>query len=92
MGGHFFLSSLATDMPPPKNCAVHTNSTILLKLVVTSAVEAETGGMFYNSQDGVLMRITLEEMGRPQPPTHIRGDNNKTVTLQSHGHAIFLAP
>jgi hypothetical protein len=61
MGGHFFLSSppldpsrqpLATDKPPPDNGAIHVNSTIL-KVVVASAAEAETGAMFYNSQDAV---------------------------------------
>jgi hypothetical protein len=65
MGGHFFLSSppldsssqtLATDKPPPENGAIHVNSTIL-KVVVASAAEAETGAMFYNSQDAVPMRV-----------------------------------
>ena len=89
MGGHFFLSNpptdttrqpLATDTPPPENGAVHTNSTIL-KVVVASAAEAETGGMFYNSQDAIPMRVALAEMGHPQPPTHVRGDNSTAIGI-----------
>jgi hypothetical protein len=89
MSSHFILSSrpanptrqpLATDTPPPENGTVHTNSTIL-KVIVASAAEAETGGMFYNSQDAVPMLIALEEMGHPQPATHIRGDNSTTIGI-----------
>jgi hypothetical protein len=89
MGGHFFLSSppldpsrqpLATDKPPPENGAIHVNSTIL-KVVVASAAEAETGAMFYNSQDAVPMRVALDEMGHPQPPTHVRGDNSTAIGI-----------
>jgi hypothetical protein len=89
IGGHFFLSSrpadpnrhpLSTDPAPPHNGAVHTNSTIL-KVVVASAAEAETGGMFYNSQDAVPMRVTSEEMGHPQTPTHGRDDNSIAIGI-----------
>jgi hypothetical protein len=89
MGGHFFLSSppldptrqpLATDKHPPENGAIHVNSTIL-KVVVASAAEAEIGAMFYNSQDAVPMRVALAEMGHPQPPIHVRGDNSTAIGI-----------
>jgi hypothetical protein len=90
MGSHFFLSSppldpsrqplLATDKPPQENGAIHVNSTIL-KVVVASAAEAETGAMFYNSQDAVTMRVALAEMGHPEPPTHVRGDNGTAIGI-----------
>ena len=92
IGGHFFLSSrptdpnrqpLATDTPPPNNGAIQTNSTIL-NVVVASAAESETGGMFYNSQDGVPMRVALHEMGHLQPPTHCRGDNSTAIGIANH--------
>jgi hypothetical protein len=87
LGGYFFLSSrpvdpkrrpLATDPAPPSNGAVKVNSTIM-KSVLASAAEAETGAMFYNSQDALPIRVTLEEMGHPQPPTHVRGDNSTAI-------------
>jgi hypothetical protein len=89
LGGLFFLSSmpanpqrqpLATDPAPPMNGAIKTNSTIM-KAVLASAAEAETGGMFYNCQDALPIRVTLEEMGHPQPPTHVRGDNSTAIGI-----------
>jgi hypothetical protein len=89
IGGHFFLSSqpadpnrhpLTTNPEPPNNGAAHTNCTIL-KVVVASTAEAETGGMFCNSQDAVPMRVALKEMGHPQPPTHCRGDNSTAIGI-----------
>jgi hypothetical protein len=37
--------------------------------------------MFYNSQDAVPMRVALDEMGHPQPPTHVRGDNSTAIGI-----------
>jgi hypothetical protein len=57
-----------------------------MKPVLSSAAEAELGGLFFNMCDAVPIRTTLAEMGHPQPPTHIVVDNstatgiaNKTV-------------
>jgi hypothetical protein len=105
MGGHFFLSKpptdaarqqpLATNKPPPEIDATHTNSTIL-KVIVAFAAKAETGGMFYNSQDAMPIRVALAEMGHQQPPTHVCGDNstaigiaNKTIK-QRHSKAMDM--
>ena len=43
----------------------------ILKLVATSAAEAELGGLFKNMQRGTIMRLTLQEIGHPQPTTDI---------------------
>ncbi len=50
----------------------------ILKIVVTSTMEAEVGALFMNSKEGKMVRLILEEMGHPQPPTpaHI---NNSTA-------------
>ena len=37
--------------------------------------EAETGGVYFNAQRAIPIRIALEEMGHPQPPTPIKTDN-----------------
>ena len=53
---------------------------------MSSAAEAELGGLFFNMKDAAPIRAALEEMGHPQPPTAIVVDNstasgiaNKTV-------------
>ena len=47
-----------------------------LKHVVGSAAEAETGGLFYNAQQAVVLRKILEDLGHPQPPTPLKTDNS----------------
>ena len=42
---------------------------------MSSAAEAELGGLFINAKEAVPLRNTLEELGHPQPPTPIRTDN-----------------
>ena len=48
----------------------------ILKMVVASAAEAEIAALFMNAEDLVPLRVTLKELGRPQPPTAIRTDNS----------------
>ena len=69
IAGHFYLS----DEPPPTDTPkLKLKSPILtffqtLKIVVASAAEAETGGMFLNGQTMVSIRNTLLAMDHPQP-------------------------
>ena len=89
LGGHFFLSSAPidpnrvpapTDPLPPNNGAIKNNSTVM-KMVLASAAEAEFGAIFFNMEDALPMRTALEEMGHPQPPTHVVTDNTTAVGL-----------
>jgi len=80
-GGHFFLGSLPQDGCPIRlNGAILSLSTIL-KCVAASAAEAELGALFLNAQEAKIMRLTLEEMGHPQPPTPIHCDNTTAVGI-----------
>ena len=47
----------------------------IIKTVMTSAAEAETGAMYINSREAVPQRMTLSEMGHPQPITPMQTDN-----------------
>ena len=67
-------SPIPNDPPPPLNCAILVVSNIM-KQVLASASEAETGGLFYNGQEATIIRTTLLEMGYPQPPTPLQTDN-----------------
>jgi hypothetical protein len=83
-GGYFFLSDRPADPmqspspedpPPMSNGAIHV-VTHLMKEVVSSAAEAETGGLFYNGKEACPIRTTLQELGFPQGPTPIQTDNS----------------
>ena len=70
---HFFLSN---DEPiPPDNGAILTVSQVI-KTVMSSAAEAELGGLYINTREAVHIRNILTEMGHPQPRTPIQTDNS----------------
>jgi hypothetical protein len=79
--GYYFLGSMPKDGEPiPLNGAIHVLCT-LLKFVAASAAEAELGALFLNAKEAKIMRLTLEELGHPQPPTPIHIDNSTTVGI-----------
>ena len=79
--GHFFLGSIPRNGRPIfLNGAIHTLC-LILKLVAASAAEAELGALFLNAKEAKVMRLILEEMGHPQPPTPIHIDNSTTVGI-----------
>jgi hypothetical protein len=83
-GGHFFLSSNSADpqrapvQQPPLNGPIHSTC-LILRNVMASAAEAEVAAMFVNAQEAVPIRVTLEEMGHPQPPTPLQADNTTAI-------------
>ena len=73
--GYFDLVDKSSDpLLVPPNGAIHVSSGIL-SAVVSSAAEAEYGGLFSNAQTGVDIRSKLCAMGHPQPPTPLITDN-----------------
>jgi hypothetical protein len=85
--GLYFLSDVSTTTPPnPRpNGAVHVLCKTL-RGVPSSAAEAETGGLFLNAQEAVPIKVALEEMGHPQPPT-----GTPLETDNSTAHDILTA-
>ncbi len=75
--GYHYLSSKppdpckapAADAPQPRLNGPINIPAKILREVVSSAAEAELGGLFYNGKDAVPERITLDALGHPQPPT-----------------------
>jgi hypothetical protein len=70
IGGFFHLSSrldppdvapTPASPPPPLNGPIQVSSS-LLKVVVSSAAEAELGALFYNAKDGAALRTTLDRI------------------------------
>ena len=80
-GGYFFLGSMPRDGEPIiLNGNIYVLCTVL-KLVAASAAEAELGALFMNAQAAKIIRLTLQEMGHPQPATPIHIDNSTCVGI-----------
>lgn len=71
-GGHLFLSSNVEN--PPNNGAI-LNIAQIIKNVMSSATEAELAALYIVAKECIYIRLILEEMGHPQPPTPIQTDN-----------------
>ena len=77
--GHYFLGWLPQNNQPIRlNGAIYTLCTVL-KFIASSAAEVELGAIFLNIKEGRVLRLTLTEMGHPQPPTPIHCDNTTSV-------------
>ena len=80
-GGYFFLGSTPRDNQDIQlNGNIHITCAIL-KLVAASAAEAELGALFLNAQEARILRLTLLELGHPQPPTPVHVDNTTAVGI-----------
>ena len=77
VGGHFYLGNHPRpETPDILNGAVLTIAGIL-KNVVSSAAEAEIGGLYVNTREGEVLRTTLTELGWKQSgPTPVTTDNS----------------
>jgi hypothetical protein len=79
--GHYYMS----DHPPstPTKPTPRTNGPIMtvcktIRGVMSSAAEAETGGVFGNAQEAIACRISLKALGHPQAATLLKTDNSTT--------------
>ena len=71
--GHFYLTNRIDE--DFNNWAILTLSSII-KHVMSSAMEAELATLYNGCKQAAPIRITLEEMGHPQPaPTPVNTDN-----------------
>ena len=82
--GHFFMGWMPIDDAPIRlNGAFHVSTTIL-RFVVASAAEAELGALYHNCQTGIVFRLTLADMGHPQPKTPVHCDNATAVGIANN--------
>jgi hypothetical protein len=75
VAGYFYLDNQVGSTKLP-----HLNGGVLvecktLRRVVSSAAEAEMGGLFHNAQMGIPIRILLQALGHKQPATPLKTDN-----------------
>ena len=86
IAGFHFLGQqhkLGTRPTTPINGGLFIRSSIL-DVVVSSAAEAELGGLFENMRDATTLRNILADMGYPQSATPIQTDN-KCADGIAHG-------
>ena len=57
------------------------NHSKITKQVLSSALKAETAAIFYNCKGALPLRVSLKEMGRPQPKIPVTTDNTTAVGL-----------
>jgi hypothetical protein len=69
-GGFVYMGNTSKNDKKLTNGAILIISKVL-KHVMSSAAEAETGAVFINAKEGAVLRTTLEELGHKQPPTPI---------------------
>ena len=71
--GYFYSSN--KSIQPTINAPVHVEFA-LLKHVVSSAAEAETGGISHNARSAIHIKKMLEALGQIQNPICIKTDNS----------------
>ena len=48
-------------------------------MITNSAMETEVAATFYNAKEALPFRVTLAEMGHPQPPTPMEVDHETAI-------------
>jgi hypothetical protein len=73
--------SLPIDGKPIKlNGAFHTLCSIL-QFVVALATEAKLGALFLNCQEEMIFKLTLNDLGHPQPKNPVHCDNATAIGI-----------
>ncbi len=65
------------------NGAFHV-SMMILRFVVASVAEAELSALYHNCQTGIMYRLTLDNMGHPQPKTPVHCNNVTAVGIANN--------
>lgn len=80
-GGHFFLANAPDGKTPIQHNGAILATAGILKSVMASAAESEVGAIFDNTRNGTVVRITLDEVGHPQPATPVQVDNSTATGI-----------
>ena len=79
-----------SDKPPSPNNPANFEPTLdgivfvvykILRKIMDSDAEAKLGALFLTCQEAVPIRITLEGMGHPQPPTHVQVEKSTALGI-----------
>jgi hypothetical protein len=81
---HFFMGRNAKNGNPIKVNGAFFTLCAILHFVVASATEAELDTLFLNCKEGMIFRMTLEELGHPQPKTQVHCINATTIRVSNN--------
>jgi hypothetical protein len=82
--GQFFMGWKADPTKPLKLNGTFFGLCAILQFIVASAAEAKSGALFLNCKQATIFRLTLEEMGHPQPPTLVHCNNSTAVGIANN--------
>jgi hypothetical protein len=82
--GHFFMGWSPKDGNPIKLNGAFFNLCAILHFIISSAAEAKLGALFLNCKEGMIFRLTLEELEHPQPKTPIHCNNATAVGIANN--------
>jgi hypothetical protein len=82
--GFFFMGLMPKNEEPIcLNGTFHVSLTIM-RFFIVSAAEAKLGALYDNCHTGMIFRLTLKEMGHPQPKTPVHCDNATAVRIANN--------
>jgi hypothetical protein len=84
--GYFYLSDFPQASPQPTDPSPTLNGAVfiacnIMREVLSSAAETELGSLYNNAKEACPIRIALEELGHPQPPTILVTDNSTAAGI-----------
>jgi hypothetical protein len=82
--GYFFMGWRTDTTKPIKLNGAFLTLCAILRFAVAFAAEAELGALFLNCNQGTIFRLTLEEMGHPQPLTPIHCNNSTAIGIANN--------
>ena len=84
--GYYYMSdnknSMADKLEPTENAPIHIEC-VLLKHIVSSAAEAETGALFHNTKMAIFIVKMLEALGHTRETVKIKSNNTTTEVFSN---------
>ena len=79
-GSHHYFGN-RPPKPDINNGAILNHQAGILRMVVSSAMEAEVGGLYVGTKQGVILRQTCHDLGWPQDTTPVQVDNTAAAGI-----------
>ena len=81
---HLFMGSLPINGNPIKLTGAFHTLCSFFQFVVASAAKAKLGALFLNCQEGMIFKLTLEDLGLPQPKIPFHCDNATAIGIANN--------
>jgi hypothetical protein len=81
---HFFMGKVPIHGKPIKLNGVFHTLCAILRFLVASVAEAELGALFLNCQEGMIFKLTLEDLRHKQPKIPVHCDNAMVVGIANN--------